>query len=211
VEVTEVDVKMRRACLQVAVFLVGFGIMGFEMVASRMMTPWFGGGIDTWAALISTVLTGLMAGYFAGGRLPARWKTERAVSALIVGAAFYMAVVPVLNADVLRGLALRTGQGAGVLLLSAFLLCFVPVTLLGMFSPCSVDLMVEAGAHQSAGAIAGQLYGISTLGSVFGTLATAFVLIPRLGSDNIALVLAGANFVAGGLVWASRAGTTESR
>ena len=50
---------MRRLPLYVAVFLVGFAIMGFEMIASRLIVPWFGGGIDTWAALISTVLAGL--------------------------------------------------------------------------------------------------------------------------------------------------------
>ena len=85
---------MRRLPLYVAVFLVGFAIMGFEMIASRLIVPWFGGGIDTWAALISTVLAGLMLGYFAGAALPPQWKTRNRVAAILLAAAFYMALWP---------------------------------------------------------------------------------------------------------------------
>src|SRR6516165_4469907 len=41
--------------------------LGFEMVASRILTPLFGGTIYTWATIISIVVGGLMAGYFVGG------------------------------------------------------------------------------------------------------------------------------------------------
>jgi predicted membrane-bound spermidine synthase len=190
---------MRRANLYVAVWLVGFGVMGFEMVASRMMVPGFGGGIDTWAALIATVLTGLTVGYFAGGALPLKWKTGRRVGALIVAAAFYLALTPVINVRVVHALA--DSGGATALLVAALVLTFVPVTLLGMFAPCSVDLLARMEERESAGTVAGRLYGVSTLGSVAGTLGTAFVLMPRLGSENIALLLAGMCFAAGALVW----------
>ena len=44
-------------------FLVGGVLMGFEMLGSRYLFPYFGGGIDTWAGLISTVLIALTFGY----------------------------------------------------------------------------------------------------------------------------------------------------
>ena len=37
------------------------------MLGSRYLNPYFGSGIYTWAALISTVLIALTAGYFLGG------------------------------------------------------------------------------------------------------------------------------------------------
>jgi predicted membrane-bound spermidine synthase len=193
--------QTRRLPLYISVFLVGFAVMGFEMMASRLIVPWFGGGIDTWAALISTVLTGLTLGYFAGGALPPRWKTPNRVSALLLIAAFYMALVPLLNGSILRAISDHMGEGATPLLLSAVLVCFLPITLLGMFAPCSVDLMAGLSAQHRPGKIAGQLYGISTLGSVFGTLGTAFALIPSFGSSRIALLLAAMTFAAGALLW----------
>jgi hypothetical protein len=191
----------RGARIYAAAFLCGFVTMGFEMVAGRVMTPSFGGGIDTWAALISTMLIALMTGYFLGGSLPVRLKTPRRLNALIMAAAFYLALVPLINADVLRGISDGLGDGVMALLAAAMLLCFVPMTLLGMFAPCSVDLMAAVSPGESAGAVAGRLYGISTLGNVCGTLGVAFVLIPRLGSVNLIFVLAGVALLAGLMLW----------
>src|SRR5262249_43457389 len=53
----------------VHVATLGFITLGFEMVASRILTPLFGSGIYTWATIISIVVAGLMAGYFIGGIL----------------------------------------------------------------------------------------------------------------------------------------------
>ena len=175
--------------------------MGFEMMSSRLIVPWFGGGIDTWAALISTVLTGLALGYFAGGALPPRWKSPDRVACLLLAAAFYMALVPLMNGSILRAISERMGDGPAPLLLSAVLVCFVPITLLGMFAPCSVDLMDGLMPRHRPGEIAGLLYGISTLGSVCGTLGTAFILIPSQGSMRIAELLAAMTFAAGTLLW----------
>ena len=41
-------------------------VMSFEMLGSRYLNPYFGSSIYTWAALISTVLAALTAGYFLG-------------------------------------------------------------------------------------------------------------------------------------------------
>ena len=56
---------------------LGFVTLGFEMVASRILTPLFGSGIYTWATIISIVVAGLMAGYFLGGIVADRWPSFR--------------------------------------------------------------------------------------------------------------------------------------
>jgi len=43
-------------------FLIGAVLMGFEMLGSRYLFPYFGGDIGTWAALISTLLIALTVG-----------------------------------------------------------------------------------------------------------------------------------------------------
>ena len=50
-------------------FIAGGVLMGFEMLGSRYLFPYFGGGIGTWASLISTVLCALAIGYFVGSAL----------------------------------------------------------------------------------------------------------------------------------------------
>ena len=61
-----------RAVIYVAAFVTGGIVMSFEMLGSRYLNPYFGSGIYTWAALISTVLIALTAGYFLGGALADR-------------------------------------------------------------------------------------------------------------------------------------------
>ena len=68
-------------------FLVGGVLMGFEMLGSRYLYPYFGGGIDTWAGLISTILLALAIGYFAGGALVDRYPSPFIMAAAIAVAA----------------------------------------------------------------------------------------------------------------------------
>src|SRR4029453_19317226 len=58
---------LASAGLLAALFAIGFALMGFEMLGSRYLNPYFGGGITTWACLISVVVFGMLVGYFAGG------------------------------------------------------------------------------------------------------------------------------------------------
>src|SRR5919198_451781 len=60
------------ALIYLIAFVTGAIVMSFEMLGSRYLNPYFGSGIYTWAALISTVLIALTAGYFVGGALADR-------------------------------------------------------------------------------------------------------------------------------------------
>jgi hypothetical protein len=66
-----------------------------------------------------------------------------------------------------------------------------------MVSPYSARLFVHEMPHMGAGI--GQIYGISTVGSIAGTLGTAFYLITKFGTHAI-LGGNGALLVALGLV-----------
>ena len=74
--------------------VTGAIVMSFEMLGSRYLNPYFGNGIYTWAALISTVLAALTAGYFLGGLIG-----DRTVSAAVLGgivglASVYLLALP---------------------------------------------------------------------------------------------------------------------
>jgi len=72
---------------------LGFITLGFEMVASRILTPLFGSGIYTWATIISIVVAGLMAGYFMGGFIADRFPTFTFAATIKLAAAAYLIVV----------------------------------------------------------------------------------------------------------------------
>jgi large-conductance mechanosensitive channel len=173
-------------------FVVGGVLMGFEMLGSRYLFPYFGGGIGTWASLISTVLCALAIGYFAGSAIVARRPSQRVIAVAIIIAAAYLALVPATADQVMEAILGSLGDGAYATLAASTALLLVPLTLLGTFSPVAVSLLTRAA--DQAGRVAGLVYGVSTIGNVVGTLLTTFALIPTIGSRAItyyfALVLA---------------------
>jgi hypothetical protein len=164
-------------------FIVGGVLMGFEMLGSRYLFPYFGGSIGTWASLISTVLCALAIGYFAGSAIVARHRSQRTIAVSILVAAAYLAFVPASADAVMSEILDKLGDGPSATLAASTALLLVPLTLLGTFSPIAVSILTRSA--DEAGRIAGLVYGVSTVGNVIGTLLTTFTLIPTIGSRAI--------------------------
>lgn len=169
-------------------FVVGGVLMGFEMLGSRYLFPYFGGGIGTWASLISTVLCALAIGYFAASAIADRLRTPRTIALAILIAAAYLAFVPLSADPVMSGILDRLGDGPSAVLLASTALLLAPLSLLGTFSPIAVAILTRSAAE--AGRVSGLVYGVSTIGNVVGTLFTTFTLIPTIGSRSITYVFA---------------------
>ncbi len=169
--------------IYVSAFLVGGVLMGFEMLGSRYLFPYFGGSIGTWASLISTVLCALAIGYFAGSAIVDRQPSARTIATMILIAAAYLALVPATADPVMADILDSMGDGATATLMASTALLLVPLTLLGTFSPIAVSLLTRSA--DEAGRVAGLVYGVSTIGNVAGTLFTTFTLIPTIGSRAI--------------------------
>jgi spermidine synthase len=176
-------------------FVTGAIVMSFEMLGSRYLNPYFGSGIYTWASLISTVLMALTIGYFLGGWLADRTASLSVLAVTVLVASLYMLVLPSFAQPLLELLAadiddVRTGS----LVASVAILLF-PVTFFGMFSPFAIRLMLRSA--QSSGMVSGTVYGVSTFGSIVGTLGTTFFLIPTIGTRAITLWLGAAGIACG--------------
>jgi predicted membrane-bound spermidine synthase len=181
--------------IYVVAFVSGAIVMSFEMLGSRYLNPYFGSGIYTWASLISTVLIALTAGYFLGGALADRNPSPAVLGLTVIAGSVYLLALPSFAEGVLERVLdaiddIRTGS-----LVSALALMFLPVTLLGMYSPFAIRLLLRS--PQSSGRVSGAVYGVSTAGSIVGTLGTTFFLIPAIGSRAITFTLGAAGVLAG--------------
>ena len=104
--------RVHAVAIYLCAFIVGCVLMGFEMLGSRYLFPYFGGGIGTWASLISTVLCALAIGYFAGSALVDRQLSPRTHRLMILIAAAYLAIVPASADPVMSAILETIGDGA---------------------------------------------------------------------------------------------------
>ncbi len=163
--------------LRAIVFVCGAALMALELVAARVLAPALGNSIFVWGSVISTVMLALSLGYWVGGQLADRVSAARALSPLIAGAGLLTVLAPLIAVATLPW-AGELGPRLGSLAASAAIF-FLPALLLATVSPLAVRLVASDGLDR-IGRSAGSLYAISTAGSIAGTLATAFWLIPAL-------------------------------
>jgi hypothetical protein len=186
---------MRGTLLLLLALVLGFALMGFEMLGSRYLYPYFGGGINTWASLIATVLVALMLGYLIGGALVDRTMSPRLCGGLLVVAGVYLFTIP-LWVDPLFGWILTgIGDGMAGIVFAATSLLLLPLTLMSVFTPFAVRLLLVSISF--GGRIVSYVYGVSTIGNVLGTLVTTFTLVPSFGSRALTMVFAAVTIACG--------------
>ena len=178
--------------LPVFVFVVGTGSLGAEIAAVRLLAPYFGASTVVWANTIGVVLVALSIGYWLGGRFADRHPDARSLCRMTLLAAVLLALVP-FAADPFLNLAVgaldSVSAGAFVgSLIGVLGLLAVPIVLLGAVSPWAIRLAVSS--VEQAGEVAGRLYALSTAGSLVGTLVSALVLIPAVGTRRTFLIFA---------------------
>jgi spermidine synthase len=181
-----------RRLLAPLVFVVGASSLGVEIAAARLLAPYFGASTVVWANTIGVVLVALSVGYWFGGRYADRHPHLRALCLLVLAASVLIAIVPFaarpfLSFSVDAFDTVSVGGFAGSLF-GVLVLVAVPVTLLGAAAPWAVRLAV--GEVSGSGEVVGRLYAISTAGSLVGTMLSALVLIPLLGTQRTFLVFA---------------------
>jgi len=188
--VSATSTRPERALLGALVFVVGASSLGVEIAAARLLAPYFGASTVVWANTIGVVLVALSVGYWFGGRYADRHPHLRGLCLMVLGAAVLIALVPFaarpfLGFSVDAFDTVSVGGFAGSLF-GVLVLVAVPVTLLGAAAPWAVRLAV--GEMASSGEVVGRLYAISTAGSLLGTMLSALLLIPLLGTQRTFLV-----------------------
>lgn len=182
-----------RGYLYLTVFICGMASLAAEFCAARLLGNVFGTSNLVWAVIIGLVLTYLTIGYFTGGRLADRSPQPRVLFAIIGIAAFALGIIPFIAQPVLRAAATAFDGLVLSILFAAFagvvVLFTVPIVLLGMVSPFAIRLLLDD--PQRAGNVAGNVYGVSTVGSVLGAFLPVLVLFPLIGTARTIFLLSG--------------------
>ena len=185
---------LERASLLFAVFVSGAVLLGVEIAASRVVAPFFGSSLYVWGALIGVVLTGLAVGYWVGGILADRWPSIQLLLGVMTLGALLVLAIPYVDDRVLRRIV-EQDFGARMNPLVAAVALFGPASVvLAAVTPTAVR--IAAASVETLGRTAGRLFSVSTIGSIVGTFATAFVLIPEFGTNQ--LLALGAAVLLGG-------------
>jgi spermidine synthase len=179
--------KINKYILEIVVFVCGAVVMVFELVGSRVLGPYFGTSIFVWTSLIGIILGSLSLGYYFGGKIADKKTTFEGLAFIIFLAALGIGLSTIIKDYLI--IILRTGISD--MMLSSVLvsiILFLPASfLLGMISPYAAKLKIEN--LDTSGSTIGNLYALSTAGSIFGTFLSGFYLIPHLGTDKLLVIL----------------------
>lgn len=168
--------------LEFTVFVCGALVMVYEITGSRLLSPFLGVSTYVWTSLIGVILGALSLGYWLGGKWADRKPDIRILASVIFGAGGLVSVTIFLK-DVILSFIAAIPTGLEVKSLVASLLLFAPASvLLGFVTPYAVKLKMLSLAD--SGKTVGRLYAFSTVGSILGTFAAGFFLIPFVGSTR---------------------------
>ena len=163
-----------RLGLHALAFGAGFAVMTIEIAGARVIAPVFGLSAVSWTAVIGVILTALALGRHLGGRLA---DEGRIPLSLVLATAGATAFGPVLGGGLPWWAAANFGYVLGAVV-SAAVLFAPPVLALGTVVPYLVK--ADTRSLETVGRRAGDLSASATLGSIVGTFATGFLLLPLL-------------------------------
>lgn len=183
------SVRHRSVFQNALIFVTGAVILALQLLASRIMTPFFGVSLYIWTGILAITLTFLALGYHLGGTWSRKLALENRspdirflyhlmplISGLAIGmAAFlYPTLLPAIAA-----MNVLTGSIVG-----CFLLLAAPLLLMSAMNPLLVALRQHEADGKDGGAGAGTVFFISTMGSVAGVFLAALLLIPHFSNHS---------------------------
>ncbi|MFC8194216.1 fused MFS/spermidine synthase [Streptomyces sp. NPDC057298] len=180
----------------VLVFGSSAAVLVVEIVALRLLAPYLGLTLETSTTVIGIALTAIAVGSWLGGRVADLVNPRRLIGPSLGVSGAVVALTPA----VLRAAA---ELAPVLLLLIASLTILVPGALLAAVTPIVTKLRLTSLAE--TGTVVGRLSGVGTVGAIFGTVLTGFVLVSRLPVSGILLGLGALLVVGAALVeWRTR-------
>lgn len=181
---------MHKRYLYFFVFVTGAAISAIEISASRLLAPFFGNSMFVWAIIITIILIGLALGYWWGGKVADKFPRTEGIFKIALLAGVLTSFIPLITKLLYNSFSksiLQTPISVTILTFLGSCFLFLPaITLFGFMSPYVTRVLVKD--VKKTGNIAGNVYAVSTIGSVIGILTSTFWGIPFLGTKETILI-----------------------
>lgn len=178
--------KSQDFLILISVFITGASFLVIEIVAMRILAPYYGNTIYTTSSVIGTVLAALSFGYYSGGKLSDKYPKYKLFYGIIFISGLLAVLIQFLSVTLLPILSVLFSISVGPFISSIFLFS-IPSFSLGMLSPFAIKLYkksnIEAG--KDIGEHSGTVLFWGTLGSIVGSFLSGFILIPHFGINSI--------------------------
>ena len=171
------------------VFISSFCLMVLEMVAGRLIARYLGSSLYTWTAVIEVVLAGITIGYYIGGRIADNFDTQKSLPVLFIAGSISCVLI-IIFGNAIREWLFLWQFGWPVRVFSTMAIMFLlPCTVLGAITPVVAKDALEKGLPK--GRTVGDIYAWGAAGSIAGTLAAGYYLIPAMGTVTLIWLVAG--------------------
>lgn len=156
------------------VLLAGFCSLLIEIAGSRMIAPYLGNTVYTWAAVILLIFGASSLGYYYGGRQAERSVSGPTFSMVLLKACITTLLIPLFSFPIL-------GFARFLPHIIATIISAIPLTFATFFLCMLVPFAIKAtSSSKRIGKGSGWIFALSTVGSIAGALATGFFLVTHL-------------------------------
>ncbi len=180
--------KLSKYILEITVFTSGAVVMIFELVGSRVLGPFFGTSIFVWTSLIGIILGSLSLGYYLGGKIADNKPSFTKLSFIIFISAVFIFITFFIKDFILIFLQSNISDIRTSSVIASIVLFSPTSVFLGIVSPYAAKLKLNN--LDTSGSTIGNLYALSTAGSIIGTFLSGFYLIPNFGTNKLLIILA---------------------
>lgn len=178
------NIFIKKYTISFVVFTTGACVLAIEIVATRILAPYFGNTIFSISSVLSVVLAALSIGYYAGGRIADKYPSEKLFYSIIALSGVCVIALHIIGIVFLYFFGYNLSIIWGPLIASSILF-FLQSLLLGTLSPFAIKIQSLNLEQTGIGSISGDIFFWSTMGSIFGSLITGFFLIPHFGINTI--------------------------
>ena len=179
--------KLYPIALLLIAFMEGGSLMASELLAAKLIAPFYGTSLYVWAAVLTITLLGIAGGYMIGGRLSRHPSLELRLLMVLLTSAIFVLIMPYIAQWIMSATVDSMNIIPGSLITAAVIL--LPVILLfGMVGPMLVQHLTLI--HEP-GKAAGALYAVSTFGGIAATMFVGFYAIAEIGIKETCFIFGG--------------------
>ena len=170
----------------------GAVILGLELVASRVLTPFFGVSLNVWSSILAVTLIALAIGYKFGGYLSNRLSSSHLLVYFVGGGALsatWMNLASYTYPQVLSELS--TWDFVSGSIAACVYILFIPLVVFSSLNSVLVALLNIPSRENSGDNDhkAGSVFFVSTIGSVIGVFVVTYSLLPNFSNYNTYAIL----------------------